>query len=99
VIRPVVAKFTSACLAGARLPEPETMLSTTPFSTVTVRSETSAALEERPRLSTPPTIAATASSPSSAVSTAGRRRLVVDRPRIEAPERWRNKRRTSEERR
>ena len=50
MICPLVAKFTSACLAGSRFPLPDTTLSITPLETVTVRSDTVLAVSVLPRL-------------------------------------------------
>src|SRR5262249_5380011 len=64
-MRPLVWKSTSSCLAGARLPLPETTDCTTPRVTATVREETVAGLEE-PTLSQ-----ATATAPAARTASAG----------------------------
>src|SRR6478672_7144064 len=74
VISPLVAKSTSASLAGSRLPLPETVDWITPRSTVTVRACALDAAGE-PTTRTATTIAPAVSTASARVVRAGRRAI------------------------
>src|SRR4051812_43874979 len=74
VISPLVAKSTSACAAGSRLPLPETVDWITPRATVTVRSWALEAVGE-PTTSTATTMAPAASAASARVVRAGLRAI------------------------